>query len=100
MELTDRELLDDAQSLIPCFCWRPINTEQLGRIDVGRHDTSNGFAMLIETEFWLEQTSGPLSTLGEPILTVDQRQILIAAIELTHQDRLQSVELVMKELFL
>ena len=99
MELTDRELLDDAQSVIPSFHWRLITTEQFGCIGLGSHGTSNGFAMLTETEFWLEQTSGRLSPLGEPILTVDQRQILTAAIHLTHQNRLHSVELVMKELF-
>ena len=96
---TDRQLLDDAQLIIPLFSWRRITTEEFGAIAVGNIGTNNGFVMLTETEFWLDQKSGPLSGLGEPVLTTDQRQILAAAIKLVHQNRLHSAELVMHELF-
>jgi hypothetical protein len=96
---TDRNLLDEAQTIIPCFAWRFITTEAFGSVGIGSIGTKNGFAMLSETEFWLDQKSGPLTRLGEPVLTIDQRQILMTAIDLMHHNRLHGVELVMREMF-
>ena len=96
---TDRELLDDAQSIIPCFAWRLITTEAFGFVGAGNIGHNNGFAMLSETDFWLDQRSGPLSKSGEPMLTTEQRRILTTAIDLMGRNRLHSVELAMRELF-
>ena len=97
---SDQELLNDAEFVIPSFTWRLITTEAFGHVEVGNIGVSNGFAMLSETDFWLNQKVGPLSNLGEPVLTIDQRQLLTSAIALVHQNRLHSVDLVMQELFL
>ena len=96
---TDRQLLNEAQSIVSCFFWEFITTEQFGTVAVGDHGKSNGFVLMTETEFWLEQKSGPLSELGEPMLTIDQRQVLTDAIELAHQNRWHHVDLVMRQLF-
>ena len=97
---TDRELLDDAQSIIPCFAWRLITTEAFGFVGAGTIGRNNGVAMLSETDFWLDQRSGPLSNSGEPMLTIGQRRILTTAIDLMGCNRLHRVELKMRALFL
>ena len=97
--MDDRQLLDEAQYLIPCFHWDFITTEEFGTVTVTDQGKHNGFVLMTETEFWLDQKSGRLSALGEPQLTVDQRQTLTSAIDLVNQQRLHGVELVMRDLF-
>mgnify|MGYP001094323767 CR=1 FL=1 len=97
--LSDRELLDNAQSIIPCFFWQFITTEAFGAVTVGDRGRPNGFVLMTETDFWLDQKSGKLTALGEPELTSEQRCILSQAIELVGENRLHSVELVMQDLF-
>jgi hypothetical protein len=97
--MNDRQLLDDAQVAIPSFHWEFITTEAFGTVAVADHGKRNGFVLMIETEFWLEQRSGPLSNTGEPELSDRQRVALKNAIQLANERRPHSVELVMKELF-
>lgn len=97
--MNDRQLLNEAQLVVPCFYWNFITTEEFGSVAVAEHGKSNGFVLMTETEFWLDQKSGKLTALGEPILTSQQRELLVRAIELVGQHRLHGVELVMRELF-
>lgn len=97
--MNDRKLLDHAQSVIPCFEWRFITTEQFGTGAVVATDIINGFVFMTETEFWLDQKSGQLTLQGEPILSARQRAILSSAIELSEQHKVHDCESVMCELF-
>src|SRR5438045_1096716 len=97
--MNDRHLLDDAQFAIPSFHWEFITTEAFGTVAVADHGKRNGFVLMTETEFWLDQRIGPLSDTGEPELSDLQRATLKNAIRLANERRPHSVELVMKELF-
>jgi hypothetical protein len=97
--MNDRQLLDDAQHAIPSFHWEFITTEAFGTVAVADHGKRNGFVLMTETDFWLDQRSGPLSSTGEPELSGRQRETLTKAINLSKADRLHGADLVIKELF-